>query len=140
MGCFRSSKGQAMVEFAIIIPFFLMLLYGFAYLAMFFHDYHTLQAITRDITRHEAVGIPYDTIKANYTSTTFLTDVYLFNPDTDITAVDIKTEDEKNASGTVTGKQVTVTLKATANLKPGSFWSGVLPPAITASLTMRKED
>lgn len=135
----KDKHGQAMVEFAIIIPFFMLMLYGFSYLAMFFHDYLTLNELTRDIARHEAVGIHFADIRTNYTSTTFLTDVYLFQP-AKAGAVVVKNTDEKNSSGTIIGTSITVTLTATANVTEGSLWKKILPNTISTSLTMRKEE
>lgn len=136
MAYFNNRRGIAMIEFAIIIPIFIFMLYGLAYLSMVFHDYLTLSEMTRDIARHESVGITFDKIKANYSKTTFLTDVYLFNPDTDV-KVDTQAENSQNPSA---GQNVTVTLTAKLNIAKESIWHDMLPSIITASLTMRKEE
>lgn len=132
MTVLRRNKGQAMIEFAIVIPLFFLMLYAFVYLAMFFHDYLTLNELTRDITRKEAVGIPFEDIRENYRNQTFLTSTYRFDPENDVRVI---TEDE----GTGGGKSVTVTLTANVNVAEESFWRSVLPPRISSSLTMRKE-
>lgn len=126
----REQRGQAMVEFAIIVPFFLMLIWGFAYLSMFFHDYLTLSELTRVIARNESVGIAYD--PAAYNNTAFLTNLYTWNPQTGIAVA--------TAADAAAGMQVTVTLTASLNLAAGSFLADSLPAAITAALTMRKEE
>jgi len=124
-------RGQAMIEFAIIIPFFALMLYGFAYVGMFFHDYITLTELARDIARRESVGIAYDQTK--YNNTALLTDVYKFNPAKD-QGVKIVSSTDATA-----GKQITVTLAAQLNMT-NSFWKSILPASISASLTMRKEE
>lgn len=131
----RSNRGQAMVEFAIIIPFFIFMLYAFSYLGMFFHDYLTLNEMTRDIARHESVGIPFAKIKTNYSNTTFLTNIYTFDPERNVNVV-VASE---IINGTADGQNVTVTLTASRNVTKNSFWE-VLPASISSSLTMRKEE
>ncbi len=124
-------RGQTMIEFAIIIPFFVLMLYGFAYVSMFFHDYITLSELARDIARRESVGIAYDQTK--YNNTALLTDVYKFNPTKD---QGVKIDSETDATA---GKQIIVTLTAQLNME-NAFWKGILPASISASLTMRKEE
>lgn len=129
---FTDRRGQAFVEFAVILPIFFLMLYALAYLGMFLHDYLALNDLTRDIARKEAVGISFADIKQNYRERTFLTGIYSFNPD-DVTV----TTDAEEIGG---GQQVTVTLTATVNVAENSFWGEVLPPTISSSLTMRKEE
>lgn len=130
-----NKRGQAMVEFAIIVPFFIFMLYAFSYLGMFFHDYLTLNEMTRDIARHESVGISFEKIKVNYSNTTFLTNVYTFDPEKNVKVV-VASE---IVNGTANGQNVTVTLTASRNVMKDSFWE-VLPASISSSLTMRKEE
>lgn len=130
----NNEKGQAMIEFAIIIPLFFFMLYAFAYLGMFFHDYLTLNEMTRDITRKAAVGISVDDIKKNYQGTTFLTNVYTIDLNNS-QQFSVETKVEENGGG----QKVVVTLKAVVNA-PQGFWKTVLPQEIPASLTMRKEE
>jgi Flp pilus assembly protein TadG len=132
---FRNNRGQAMVEFAIIIPFFFFMLYACSYLGMFFHDYLILNEMTRNIARQASVGISLDTIKINYSNQTFLTSVYIFDSNTNVQLV---TEPE-NENDTSEGQNVTVTLTASRNVTKDSFWE-VLPETISSSLTMRKEE
>jgi Flp pilus assembly protein TadG len=126
-------KGQAMVEFAIVVPLFFFMLYAFSYLGMFFHDYLTLNEMTRNIARQASVGISLDKIKKNYSNKTFLTSVYTFtfNPEKDVMV-----EDSEDVSE---GQKVIVTLTASRNME-GKFWKEVFPDTITSSLTMRKEE
>lgn len=131
----KKNRGQAIIEFAIILPLFIFMLCAFAYLAMFFHDYLTLTEMTRDIARRQAVGISIDTIKKNYTAQVFLTDFYVFDPNTGIQITTVP----EDTTDTSTGSAVEVTLKATLQAQEGSYWKKVLPAAISSSLVMHKE-
>lgn len=124
-------RGQAMVEFAIIIPFFAVLLYIIAYGSMLFHDFITLTELARDIARRESVGIVYD--QARYNNTALLTDLYTLNLARDEgVLIELITDD-------ITGRQVVVTVTAQLNL-PNRFWENMLPNTISASLTMHREE
>jgi len=131
----KNERGQAIIEFAIIIPFFIFMLYAFAYLAMFFHDYLTLTEMTRDIARRQSVGISIDTIRAHYATQVFLTDFYVFDPNTGI-QITTAAEDPKDASA---GSAIKVILNATLQVSDGSYWKEVLPATISSSLVMHKE-
>lgn len=48
-------RGALMVEFAVILPIFLLLFIGMIYTAMFVHDYTQLDDITRSASRYGAV-------------------------------------------------------------------------------------
>lgn len=131
----KNERGQAIIEFALILPFFIFMLYAFVYLAMFFHDYLTLTDMTRDIARRQSVGISLDLIKRDYTGRVFLTDFYVFDPNTGIQITTVP-EDNTNTSA---GSAVEVTLKATLQAQEGSYWKKVLPATISSSLVMHKE-
>lgn len=130
MNYWRDRRGQAMVEFAIIVPFFLLMMYAFAYLGMFLHDYLTLHQLTRVIARNVSVADGVYQPEA-YSGTVFLTDVYRWNPQSGVAIVPPELPP---------GQPFTVTVTATRNMADGSFWADQLPPAISASLTMRKEE
>lgn len=51
----NKQKGQALVEFALILPFFLLLIFGLIYSGMLFHDYSTLSTIARTAARDKAI-------------------------------------------------------------------------------------
>lgn len=135
MGYFRNRRGQAIVEFAIILPVFMLMLFGLANLSMFLHDILTINEMARDIARNESVGITFDEIRENYRNAVFLTNLYQFNPDN---GVQVTTAPE-NAQNPVAGQNVTVTVTATLNIAAGSIWREFLPAAITARLVMRRE-
>lgn len=51
----RKHKGQAIVEFALVLPLFLLMIFGIIYSGMMFHDYSTISNIARATTREAAV-------------------------------------------------------------------------------------
>ena len=64
----KNNKGQSLVEFALVIPFFLLLVFGIIYSGMLFHDYSTLSNLARSAGREAAIvsGTQYDEIEAFY--------------------------------------------------------------------------
>lgn len=63
----KRHKGQVVVEFALILPLFLLIMYGIIYSGMMFHDYVTLSNIARSGAREAAItGGPATT--GRYTS------------------------------------------------------------------------
>ncbi len=131
----KKNRGQAIIEFALILPLFIFMLCAFAYLAMFFHDYLTLTDMTRDIARRQSVGISLESIKKEYKGQVFLTDFYVFDPNTGIQITPMP----KDTTNTSAGSAVKVTLTATLQASDGSYWKEVLPATISSSLVMYKE-
>ena len=54
-GIMKKHKGQVIVEFALILPLFLLMLLGIVYSGMMFHDYITLSNIARSGAREAAI-------------------------------------------------------------------------------------
>ena len=50
----KKNKGQSLVEFTLVIPFFLFLVFAIIYAGMLFHDYSTLTGIARSADREAA--------------------------------------------------------------------------------------
>ena len=51
----KKRKGQSVVEFALVLPLFLFIMFGVIYTGMLFHDYATLSNIARTSAREAAV-------------------------------------------------------------------------------------
>ena len=51
----KFQRGQAIVEFAILLPLFLVLLFGIFYASMIFANYMTLSSIARSSAREAAI-------------------------------------------------------------------------------------
>ena len=74
----KRKKGQSIVEFAIVLPFFLLLLFGIFYSGMLFHDYSTLSNIARSAAREAALDPTknYSNIITHYQNQEMLTSLY----------------------------------------------------------------
>jgi len=72
----KKSKGQSLVEFALILPLFLFLVFAIIYCGMLFHDYSALSSIARSAAREAAIvtAVPstghYSDIETFYTTQT----------------------------------------------------------------------
>lgn len=49
-------KGQDIIEFALLLPLFMLLLYGMMYASFFYGDYMTISGIVRNAAREAAVA------------------------------------------------------------------------------------
>lgn len=54
----KKQKGQALIEFALVFPFFLLLVFGVIYSGMLFYDYSTLSNVARSAARERAITQP----------------------------------------------------------------------------------
>ena len=52
----KKHKGQSVVEFALVLPLFLLIMFGIIYTGMMFHDYTTLSNIARSSAREASVS------------------------------------------------------------------------------------
>ena len=72
----KKSKGQSLIEFALILPLFLFLIFAIIYAGMLFHDYSALSSIARSAAREAAIVtvVPstghYSDIETFYTTQT----------------------------------------------------------------------
>lgn len=65
----KEQKGQALIEFALVFPFFLLLVFGIIYSGMLFYDYSTLSNVARSAARERAItkdSTDNDVIIENY--------------------------------------------------------------------------
>ena len=51
----KKQKGQVIIEFALILPLFIILLFGIIYCGMLFYDYSTLSNVARAAARERAI-------------------------------------------------------------------------------------
>ena len=52
----KKQKGQVIVEFALVLPLFLLLLFGIIYGGMLFYDYSVLSSLARSGAREAAIS------------------------------------------------------------------------------------
>ncbi len=64
----RRQKGQAVIEFAVVLPLFLLVVFGCIYSGMLFYDYSTLSNLARSGAREAAIieGSDYTEIQGHY--------------------------------------------------------------------------
>ncbi len=74
----RKQKGQSLVEFTLVLPFFFLLIFGLIYSGMLFHDYSTLSNIARSAAREAAVSSEsnYTEIRDHYSVQSTITTLY----------------------------------------------------------------
>ena len=107
----RKQKGQAVVEFALVLPLFFMFFWGFVYTGLLYSDYLTLSNLARESARSASIqGTEhYEEIRSACARQTFLTNLYTWTGD----EASFKIENGDNSS-------VKVTLTANLNTKfPG---------------------
>ena len=123
----KKQKGQAVLEFALVLPFFLMLCFGIMFAGLLFSDYLTLSNLARESARAASIEGKdhYQAIRDAGAGQKLLTRLY--NLDS------ITIEDGSNSS-------VKVTLTAVRNSFPGAgFVEYLLPKDYTIVYSMYKE-
>ena len=83
----RFQKGQSVVEFALVLPIFLLLVYGVFYIGMIFADYMALNNIARSsareaslITVEKDVSSGYQTVIKKYADVKLPLDAFDWDP------------------------------------------------------------
>ncbi len=109
----RRQAGQSVVEFALVLPLFLFLVFGIIYFGCLFADYITLSNVARSSAREAAlVGSDYETVKGYYKDNTqLITNIYTWSGEDDSFTIEKITT---GGDGDVPGS-VKVTIKATLN-------------------------
>ena len=51
----KKQRGQVIIEFALVLPLFLLMIFGLIYSGMMFHDYSTLSNVARSAAREAAI-------------------------------------------------------------------------------------
>ena len=124
----RLQKGQSVIEFALVLPLFLLLVMGIFYFGMVMADYLALSSIARSSAREASVIVEKDKVKKNYLNVKenykdykLPIDIYDWNPDIEnnfnIRNVKINSKDEST--------NVVVTINATLN-KNGSMLANIV--------------
>ncbi len=52
----KKQRGQVIIEFALILPLFLLMIFGLIYSGMLFYDYSTLSNVARSAAREAAIS------------------------------------------------------------------------------------
>ena len=84
----KLQKGQSIIEFALVLPLFLLLLVGVCHVGVIMADYLTLSSIARSSAREASVTIDkteytknkYKKVRANYEGKKLPVDIFEWNP------------------------------------------------------------
>jgi Flp pilus assembly protein TadG len=129
-------KGQAIIEFALIFPLFMLVFITIVYSGLLFSDYLTLTNIARDSARQGAIaaaGTTADQIRALYKDDHLITQLYTWDSQNSADfAIDLNGNSGKDVIVTLTAK------RDTSVLDLGNFF-GVLPPSLSVKYTMYNE-
>lgn len=135
----KRQKGQVIIEFALVLPLFLILLFGIIYCGMLFYDYISIGNIARSAAREAAVVEDFDAnkseIETRYSSKlTFLTSLYNVEPDP-ITHTRVAL-----TPATVTTENDTVEVKIVMKCQASSILlQMILPENYTIDYYMRRD-
>lgn len=113
----KLQKGQSIIEFALVLPLFLLLLVGVCYVGMIMADYLTLSSIARSSAREASVTIDkteytknkYKKVRANYEDKKLPMGIFDWNPKAHKNDFKITYENENNS------QNVKVEMKAAFN-------------------------
>lgn len=64
----NKQKGQAVLEFAVVLPLFLLILFGIIYSGMLFYDYSSLSNLARSSAREAAISTTTVSTGQRYTA------------------------------------------------------------------------
>ena len=130
----KKRKGQSVVEFALVLPLFLLIMFGVVYTGMLFHDYITLSNIARTSAREAAVTAKdeYGTIATHYEGQLdeLMTSFYKKADSNPIVIVPV--DHGKDTEGV----QTTINMQLKAN---GFFLDMILPKTFGVRYYMKKE-
>ena len=131
----KGHKGQSVVEFALVLPLFLFIMFGVIYTGMMFHDYTTLSNIARSSAREAAVSATHDyTEIANYYRDNQLDELMTrFYKKADTNPIVIE---RVNAGTKEEGVRSTINMQLNVN---GFFVDMILPKTFGVQYYMKKE-
>ena len=145
----NKNRGAAMVEFALVAPFFFMLMACIIYGAMVMHDYNSLNEITRNTARYGSViesGTTDNVSSKESNMEAFARKkaanslfIYELKSGDDGVKVNANKDVEVGTSGNTT-QEKSVYVELNAQMKPGlpTFLKSM--ETISSSITMRRED
>lgn len=143
----RRQRGQSMVEFAIVIPFFLVFIMGIAYFGAAISDYIALNNMARSCAREASLGGPttYKNLQNKYLEKDLTAGLYEWGPQAyskglaDINVKEIlpeKTGDHGNVVVKIYSKIDMSQENAAAIFKRLLIrWAGASPEVLTLDVT-----
>lgn len=122
----RSRSGSSAVEFALILPLFMLFVWGMVRLGLLLLSYAAMQNIARDATRSLAVGRNPAAVELN-------------------TVTQIARWNGAEASHVLTGQQARTTITVPGTSAAGArsvnagIWTIVLPEQLSVTVVMQRE-
>ena len=144
----RRQRGQSMVEFAIVIPFFLVFIMGIAYFGAAISDYIALNNMARSCAREASLGGPstYRQLENKYLSQDLTAGLYEWGPQArSRDLADIKVKPDPLAAAA--GNHGNVVVKIYSKIDPSKEnaatifkrllirWAGASPEVLTLNVT-----
>lgn len=136
----RRQRGQSMIEFAIVVPFFLIFIMGIAYFGAAISDYIALNNIARSCAREASIGGPstYRQLETKYLSQDLTAGLYEWGPQAyskGLAKIDVQPDTSEATTGN--HGNVVVTLKSRIDMSRENAatifkrllirWSGASP-------------
>lgn len=106
----KFQRSQAIVEFALVLPLFILVLFAIIYFGMAFSDYIALNSFARSSAREASISTesaPYDDIKAKYSQKDLPANLYEWD-----TAHNFQIKDVSITNDGKSSKNVQVTIDA----------------------------
>ena len=142
----RRQRGQSMVEFAIVIPFFLVFIMGIAYFGAAISDYIALNNMARSCAREASIGGPstYRQLETKYSAQDLTAGLYEWGPNVPRELADINVE-KVLPKATGDHGNVVVTLKSKIDMSQENAaaifkrllirWAGASPEVLDLNVT-----
>ncbi|WP_294160622.1 TadE/TadG family type IV pilus assembly protein [uncultured Selenomonas sp.] len=112
------SKGQSIVEFALVLPLFMLFLTGIFQFGLYYADYSALENVARSSARMAALGKTEQEVRDSYIDDAPNMHVHVWDPDS-TEDFDITIPEVDKSTGKPVDPDVTVTIHA--GLEPSSF-------------------
>lgn len=144
----RSQRGQSMLEFGIVVPFFLVFIMGIAYFGAAISDYIALNNIARSCAREASLGGPstYRQLENKYLSQDLTAGLYEWGPQArsrDLADIRVKPDPLAAAAGNHGNVVVKIYSKIDMSQKNAAAifkrllirWTGASPEVLDLNVT-----
>ena len=143
----RSQRGQSMVEFGIVIPFFLIFIMGIAYFGAAISDYIALNNIARSCAREASIDGPsaYRKLENKYSAQDLTAGLYEWGPKAPSNLAWIKVKEDTSEATTGNHGNVVVTIYSKIDMSRENAaaifkrllirWAGASPKVLDLDVT-----
>ena len=143
----RGQRGQSMVEFGIVVPFFFVFIMGIAYFGAAISDYIALNNMARSCAREASIGGPstYRQLENKYSAQDLTAGLYEWGPKAPSNLAWIKVKEDTSEATTGNHGNVVVTLKSKIDMSRENAaaifkrllirWAGASPKVLDLDVT-----